>query len=403
MKAWSRSAHRRLGRRRARLACWLASGALLMLVVAGCGSSDNKAATASAGGANASADAKGVTEAKQIVADAMKPEKWVSPGPSFDASAARGKTVWYIAVAYNVPILQTLKKNLEEGLASVGANVKVFDAAGSPANFGRGIDQAIAAKADAIVLAGIPSTEAAPQVESARKAQIPVITAQTHDESLPLPDEPQGVFGEVTFCYSCVGRLLAAWTVADTDGKLNGLVFTSSSTGLTSRLEGDNIISETKRLCPSCKVQARDTSVPQWSTRLPTLTQSEVQSDPKINYVIPLYDAMSLFVVPAIHQANAANRTKVISFNATPAVMKLLAKEDVVGADLGGNTPWQGWGIADMTLRALNGQKPVKSENVPLRLFTRENVKSLDLNADESTWYGDVDFKSEYKKLWGVK
>ena len=35
-------------------------------------------------------------------------------------------------------------------------------------------------------------------------------------------------------------------------------------------------------------------------------------------------------------------------------------------------------------------------------LFTSANIGSINLNAQESTWYGKVDYVAAYKKLWGV-
>jgi hypothetical protein len=79
-----------------------------------------------------------------------------------------------------------------------------------------------------------------------------------------------------------------------------------------------------------------------------------------------------------------------------------LAKPSPLAADVGGPNQWYGVALADQTLRILAGQPAVANENVPLRLFTRDNVGSINPKKDESTWYGSVNPITVYHKLWGL-
>jgi len=63
--------------------------------------------------------------------------------------------------------------------------------------------------------------------------------------------------------------------------------------------------------------------------------------------------------------------------------------------------PAEGWALADQFIRVVTGSKPLDDTKVGLRMFTAQNIGSIDLSAPESTWYG-VDYESGYKKLWGV-
>ena len=87
---------------------------------------------------------------------------------------------------------------------------------------------------------------------------------------------------------------------------------------------------------------------------------------------------------------------------ATPSVLQSLKNNDVVAANVGANPEQYGWSFADQSLRLLSGQEPVKDVKLPLRVFTRNNIDSIDLKAPQQTWYGNVDFKSAYQKLWGL-
>jgi ribose transport system substrate-binding protein len=148
-------------------------------------------------------------------------------------------------------------------------------------------------------------------------------------------------------------------------------------------------------------------SVPiaQWSTNLGPLTQSSLSSDPKITYIIPAYDGMSTFVLPAIRQAGKADSVKVATFNADLDPMQNMAKGNMIGVDVGSHNTYEGWAYADQALRLMTGQDPLKDELVPIRVFTADNVKDLQLTpaAEKSgIWYGQPTYEAEFKKLWGA-
>jgi ribose transport system substrate-binding protein len=144
--------------------------------------------------------------------------------------------------------------------------------------------------------------------------------------------------------------------------------------------------------------------IPDWPTKLSTTTRSLITANPNLNYILPLYDGMTIYMDPAIEGIlSAKTRVKVASFNATPVVMQDgLGKTSPLAADVGGPNQWYGVALADQTLRILAGQPAVANENVPLRLFTRGNIGTINLKQDESTWYGSVNPITVYHKLWGL-
>ena len=53
--------------------------------------------------------------------------------------------------------------------------------------------------------------------------------------------------------------------------------------------------------CPNCKiVQEINVGVTEWATKIQPAVQSAVQAHPEVNVIIPIYDSMSQFVVPAL-------------------------------------------------------------------------------------------------------
>lgn len=345
----------------------------------------------------------GVATAKALVAKARAPQLWKQPGPAFDATKAKGKTVFYISLSLSIPFQQNILKGVQDAMAATGNKTVAFDGKAQVSEYARGIEQAISQKADAIIIAGISSTQLAAPINDAGKAGIPVITEQTHDPGPPAANEPKAVKAEATHCFSCAGRLMADYLTADSGGKAKAMVIWSSDISFIGEPQLAGIKSEAAKLCPKCELLIKDVRVANWATGIPTLVQSIVRSDPKVNYIMPLYDGMALFVVPAIHQANGQNRVKVITFNATPGVMEFVKRKDVVVADVGSAAQSQGWGIADDVLRVWTGHAPAKDIFVPERTFDSQNIGQIDLKAQESSWYGDPAWKSKYLALWGVK
>ncbi|HEX2097314.1 MAG TPA: sugar ABC transporter substrate-binding protein [Solirubrobacterales bacterium] len=366
------------------------------LAVAGCGSDDSDDGGGGGGGGDQSA---AVAEATEMVKEAMKPPQWETPGPAFDAKKAAGETVAIIAVTTEVPAVNELDEEMEKALNEVGVKTTVGDGKASPTEFARLMQQAVQADVAAIILNAVDPKAVAQPLKQAKAAGVPVITMFEADPSQPLPE---GVVGRADFSYKEAGELLAAWASSDAEGDANGVAIQSSDAPSQAAMLG-GFEDAWDRFCAECPLDVKDVSVAEWQSQLGPTVRSALLADPDVNYLLPMYDGMMLNIVPAVQQAGKIEQVKMGSLNATPAVMEFLVNGDIE-MDIGESNPWLAWAAADQALRAVVGEKPVKDENVPLRVFTAENFPSeVGSEDDPTTWYGDVDFEEEYRKLWGLK
>jgi ribose transport system substrate-binding protein len=350
---------------------------------------------ASAGLGGPTRSSSGISQAQARVKAAKRAVRFTAPGPRFDASKAKGKTVYYIAQALNLEFTHSVTGGIVEGLKSAGVKVITVDDKANISETARLLKQGIALHPAAIIIAERSDLLQAP-LKDAKKAGIPVITQFEYDPRLPPARERAlGVKAQVTFCYSCAGRLIADYAVASSKGKVKAVTYWSPDDGV-GKYEIGGIRSELRRLCASCSDKFKDVLIAQWATQIPTLTQSDVR-DPSLNYFLPVYDGMTLFMIPAIHAANANKRVKIVSFNADKSAMNSMARHDVIVADVGSPLKWFGYAVADETLRVMTGHAPVADEHVPLRLFDNSNLPNL--KKDESTWYG-TNFQARYRALW---
>jgi ribose transport system substrate-binding protein len=344
-----------------------------------------------------------VAQAKQLVAQEEQTPTWSGPTSKVDIAKAKGKSVYYVSLTEEIPALHEWGVVLAQQLQEAGVSVQKCDAKGTPEGITSCLSQALAAKPAVIVGQALDTKFIASYIARAKAEGIKFITAQTGTPGVPTTP---GDLAEVTFNYPQVGRVLADWFVADSGCTKGGpQIITSTSSRQPSAAEVAGMQSEMKTLCPNLNVPSvQNVLIPDWPTSLPTTTRSDLTQNPNLRYMIPLYDGMTIYMVPAVNGIlSAKSRVKIASFNATPVVMQNeLAKSSPLAADVGGPNQWFGVALADETLRVLAGQTPVVDEHIPLRLFTRANINTIDPAKDESTWYGSVNPICEYHKLWGL-
>jgi len=346
--------------------------------------------------------AAGIAAAKKLVQQYEQPPKRAPPGSPFDASKAKGKSIWYVSLSLSIPFEQYMLQGIQQGAKSVGAKGVGFDGKFSAAEGARGIEQAVQAKASVIMVGGFEPSLVGPALRDAEKAGIPVIMANVQDPGPPRSDYPSAVKAFATHSFSWPGRAEADFVTVDSNGKANVLFMSTSDIPNITTPEKVAFLNELKRVCPGCKASVMNVPSSQWN-QLQTKTASYIRSHPDVTYIVPDFDGMVIFALPGVHSAGAQGKVKIVSFNATPSVMKALKNGDVVVAETGGPNLLQGWAFADQALRVAAGVKPLPDIGVKDRLFAKDNINSIDLNAQESTWYGHDDYAAQYKKLWGVK
>jgi len=385
------------GRKTVAVCAAICAGALM---ATGCGSSDDDKSSQSSQGTKSSPKNPAVDAARAAVAEARRgPTGFEAGGPAFDVSKARGKTAYLIAANLSIPFIKEIEEGTVEGLKAAGVKTVVVDHKNDPSAAAKLIDQAISRKVDVIVSASLPAAILAEPLRRAKAAGIPFIQQFETDAEVTPEMSKLGVTAQVSECSACAGSLMADWAIMDSGAKVKSVgVFNSGipynkwqKEALTEQLESD---------CAGCSLSWKDVEIPaNWATKLPTIA-SVALKDPTVNYLFPVYSDMATLMAPSIKAAGAADRTKLITYNATVGSLQAIKKGDVA-ADMGQPAAWIGWATADQVLRILTGEQPVADAKVPLRLFDKTNIDSVDLSAPSDRWY-NVDFRAGYRELWGL-
>jgi ribose transport system substrate-binding protein len=373
---------------------------VVSVLVAGCGSDDDSSSDNGSSTGAASSGASGiVAEAKKMVAQANKPLEFKPPGPAIDASKLKGKTVAIVTVDERVPILSIANKATKEAAKEVGIKVTTWDAKSQVNRMQQGIEQAVR-QADAMILTGIPIAAVQGALEDAKKAKIPSVSVLNNQPDANAPGQGAGPLVNATSApnYEHGGALVAAKAVVDTDGKVNATIFdTKEITPSPDVVRGMKSILDK---CGDCKVDTNTTPLAEWATALTPKAQSVVRKNPNLNYILPIFDDMGVFITAGVQQANAADRVKVAALDGTPAALKVIQEGDVFTANPGQPTGWLGWHALDQAMRLMLGEKPGNPE-IPSRLLDDENLQGVDVENVDAP-YGDPKYREGFRQLWGL-
>jgi ribose transport system substrate-binding protein len=361
--------------------------AAMALAVTACGSGSGSVGT---GGGDKSA-------AKALVAKASGDVAWNAPGDPVDVTKYAGKTIWVITSDYSVPFIQSVVASMKEAAQVAGMKLQVFDGKGVTQTAANGIQQAVGANAAAIEVLSVNTQFVAQAIKNANDAKIPVIGLLNTDPSQPVE---KGADAEVTIDYALSGKELVAYAVANTDGPVNGFFLTLPSIATFDAMK-QGIKDGFKEFCSSkCKLHIADLTEGNFKNETQSNTASALLRYPDTNWVFPAIDAMAQFAIPSITTAGKSKDVRLGSINAFQANLKFITDKNVQVVDVGNSNSWLGWAAIDRALRAMSGAQP-DVVTVPVRLFDNDNLKGVDIT-DESQLFPGVDFRTNYKKLWGL-
>lgn len=373
------------------------------LVVAAIAATAALAACSSQGGASATAAAgNGSTNVSALrsIIDQYKAEPtFAPPGPAIDPAKVRGKTVFNIPDSSSNPFATGIAQAEAQAAGELGIKYINCTNQGQVTQWVTCYDQGIQRKVNVINdFGGADPSELTPQIQAAQSAGIQVAGENNYGFS----QKPVGVRYSVPTPYEKAGQLMADWVVMDTKRKADALVITSNEVLATAPIV-NGIKAVFAKECPGCKLTFVNAAVKDWSTQIQSDVQSALVRDPNLNYVIPIYDSMTQFVVPAITAAGKDGSVFVATFDGTPFVLKYMQDGNIVRMDLGEDLQWIGYAFIDADARLLAGLKlpQIFDAKTPLRVFTKDNVALAGSPPQISAGYGSA-YLDGYKKLWGL-
>jgi ribose transport system substrate-binding protein len=338
--------------------------------------------------------ANGTAEAKKLFDASLKAPAFATAAEKVDVAALKGKKVVIVELDLAIPIIKFWSDGQQKALKAYGVDVTSIDGKSNPAEWGKAVEQAIALKANAILLNGAPQALFAAQIKAANDAKIPVISTQSGYPGIALTP---GITADVSLDYRVPARLIAQWFVADSKGKGNAIIFTSDAFP-SSPIMYKAMTEEITRLCAKCKVTKKDAPTTDWfNGALTGLGKQLIAADPKITHFLPIYDGMTLALDPAVLESGKKVRTA--GFNGTVAVMDNVKKGTPTKMDVAEGDDWYNMSVVDGAFRVLTGKAVPTDYKIGFRSFTDVSAKTQAYKTNTELF--GFDAFTEFQKIWG--
>ena len=333
---------------------------------------------------------------KELVAFHAQPA-FIAAGPAFDAKKIMaGKSIFRIAGPSSNPWYQQGFNGMMSAAQDVGYHFFVCSNEGQLSQYQQCMAEGVKRKASLIDLfAGPNPNDLASEINAAKSAG--TLVAVSHN--FGMDGTVLNVSANFTVDFGLAARLLADWVISkDVDAHV--LVLVSDELPSTAVMRAGITSEFTKYGGSSIKFKFENVPIAQWSTGLKPAVEKEIAEDPKLSYIICIYDSMSEFVVPTIAAANMDGQIKVIGFNGTPFVLDMI-RAGKVEMTIGECQEWTSYAISDAEMRLIGAMGAVKNMHIPFRIFNKDNAEDAGIPATYGKGYGDT-FKADYAKLWGL-
>lgn len=336
---------------------------------------------------------------ENLAAYTSKPE-FTAPGDPFDIrQCAADKKMLSIPNNSGNPFLKGIIDRMKVVGDQIGLEVVEWENQGQPSQWVQGFDYAVRDGFDVInLISGISPDTVEPQIKAANEAGIKVMTSHFYDPSF----EPNPlVSSSLPIGFNEIGRILANWTAVSTKGKAKIAVIVSREVPPTIPLM-DGFTEELTANCPNCEIVTEiNVGVAEWGTKIQPSVQSALQANPDIDVVIPIYDSMAQFVVPALRLTGKMGQVKVATFNGTPFVLDFI-QQGSVSMDIGESLDWIAYATVDGHMRDLCGLEVPEKLAVPFYIFDENNASDAGTPAQFDTGYGDA-YITGFRTLWGLE
>ncbi len=285
---------------------------------------------------------------------------------------------------------------------TIGWNATVFDGQGQPSIQLQAVETAVSQHYDAIILMLVDPNNVAAGLQAAHAAHIAVVTlgepAYTTSRA-----STWGWIPDVSHDWLQSGVALAEYMVWKSNGKVNALMMDGADTIVVQdgQFKGSYQVLSSKKLCPDCMVSVQKFTVATLTTVPAQEAQSAVEGNPNLNwlwcYDFCLYQAITKLQAAGLTRPNL----QAAGFDCNAENLNLMKNGVVQSVCAADARDWEAWATVDEANRLLSGQRPV-AENPPFRLVDRSTISQLTAQDLADGWQGGYDFRSEFKKIWGV-
>jgi ribose transport system substrate-binding protein len=256
------------------------------------------------------------------------------------------------------------------------------------------LDSVVSSKPAGVVIVGLDPEEYAPQLRELRADGIPVVASAIEDGGkYDLP-------GPVSYGPSDValsGRLMAAWAIARTAGKVRQFVLYNVPELSFSPVEIDAARTELDQLCSTCTARVVDIPAAQIGNGASNTIVSDLQGHPGTGFAILATDELADGLPQALNTAGLHLQT--VGPAPGPQNLEQIKQGSEAGA-LGVDLEEQMWALLDQWARDRSHQPLDGAEAQGQLVMQFLTQKDITFNPADG-WAGYPDLPQRFAKLWG--
>jgi ABC-type sugar transport system substrate-binding protein len=384
-------------------------GALMLVVLAGCGSSSSSSAQSSTQASNTSAHASTkaaaatvsgqLAQAKADVAKLLSRPTKIGITQPITGKIPTGKTIDWVVC--DVPACLNSKASLEAATKALGWKLSVILAGSTPEAVQASMQKAIADKPSAVIeQTGFPTATITTQVAQLKKMGIPIV-----GDGLGLASPPSGYIGleQSGAFYSYIGVRNAQFIAAAHACKSDTLVVNVTAYAVQ-EFQNTAFAAEMKKICgSSAKLQYYDAPLTSIGGGLPSQIATLVQANPKIDSILLGWADLAQGVPQALQGVGVDPKKLTILMSNQDGTTVQQLKAGDVSATFAQPTGEISFNIIDTLARHFTHQSVVPDQALAAYPSWFTTPKTLPTQTNNAIGWDVVpDYAAQYEKLWGV-
>jgi ribose transport system substrate-binding protein len=365
------------------------------------------AALAACGG-----EGEGGTEEKASGADVAKYERVLdalyegtyeepSGGP---VKPPPGKNIWVISTGQTIEAAINASAAMEEAGETLDWDVNVFDGRFDSNRQIAGVEGALAAGADGIVLIYVDCPPIKSALQQASDAGVVVVGIQSQECEPPLLDHVIRYARHrdfVEYLSHGFGGTQAKWVIAKTKGEAKTIV-TAQTDLYSTRVTHDPGITDAFAACETCEIVDTVEFVgTEFGPPLQQKIEQSLNQHPEANSFIAAYDAVMTGGggAAALRASDRLDEIEVMGGEGSKQGIELIYDRAGMEACTGTPTGWEGYAAMMSLARIFAGQDPERGDS-----GIGEQVCDIDHNLPPrgEGYRAPIDYVAAYHRLWGV-
>lgn len=319
-----------------------------------------------------------------------------------NVASLKGKTVWYVPLGEQVPILAAFGSAMQSALQHLGIETHVCDGMLLPTTVTSCLNQAVTQGAAAVVTGYVDYQMVPTAITNVVSHNIPLLVGGEADDAGPGASKLLGFYNtdpEIEH----IARLSVDAAIGDSNGNAQILFVGAVDSPALVQLNAD-AATEARARCRSCAFHKLTYITPDLQ-KLPSEVSAALIRYPKTNYIVVAEDSAVQAVIEGVDSAGFGTKVKITAADGSLAPLQLIKSGQLVSQDIGVSPSFAGWGFADGVLRLMLGHAPVVYD-AGIRVFDKQNVQGLSLTPGayaSNQWYGKSSFESHFLTAWAGK